>query len=90
MHRFLLSDRQPCYYWTDTLIAIYTYQSVLWNLNKPEVPQVDREEISPLMTAPVVNIAIYYPFDPLELRWHKPACSLSQILHCCIKKTLLE
>lgn len=42
------------------------------------------------MTALVVNIAIYYPFGPLEIRWDQPACFLDQILHCCIQKTLLE
>lgn len=78
----------------DTLIAIFTTticrKSVLLNLNGPEVPQVGREETSSLMTALPVNIAIYYPFGPLELRWDQPACSLDQILHCCIEKTLLE
>lgn len=65
-------------------------KSVLLNLDGPEVPQAARGETSSLMTAPVVNIAIYYSFDPLELRWDQPACSLDQVLHCCIEKTSLE
>jgi len=42
------------------------------------------------MTALVVNIAIYYPCGPLELRWDQPVCSLDQILYYCIEKALLE